>query len=145
MDVSIQAQIIAVLKRLCREHHASVMLITHDMGVIAEAADRVAVMYAGRIAETGPVEEVIRRPRHPYTSGLMGSIPQLKTRAGRLSQIDGVMPRLTEIPCGCAFHPRCPHVFARCRAQRPSVEVVAAGHDVACWLFESAPAPGARN
>ena len=144
LDVSIQAQIIAVLKRLCRDHHASIMLITHDMGVIAEAADRVAVMYAGRIAETGPVEEVIRRARHPYTSGLMGSIPQLKTRAERLSQIDGAMPRLTEIPGGCAFHPRCPHAFDRCRAQRPPVEVVAAGHDVACWLFESAPTPGAR-
>jgi peptide/nickel transport system ATP-binding protein len=144
LDVSIQAQIIAVLKRLCREHHASVMLITHDMGVIAEAADRVAVMYAGRIAETGPVEEVIRRARHPYTYGLMGSIPQLKTPAERLSQIDGAMPRLTEMPGGCAFHPRCPRAVDRCRAQRPPIEVVAAGHDVACWLFESAPRPGAR-
>ena len=144
LDVSIQAQIIAVLKRLCREHHASVMLITHDMGVIAEAADRVAVMYAGRIAETGPVEEVIRRARHPYTYGLMGSIPQLKTPAERLSQIDGAMPRLTEMPGGCAFHPRCPRAVDRCRAQRPPIEVVAAGHDVACWLFESAPKPGAR-
>jgi peptide/nickel transport system ATP-binding protein len=144
LDVSIQAQIIAVLKRLCREHHASVMLITHDMGVIAEAADRVAVMYAGRIAETGPVEEVIRRARHPYTYGLMGSIPQLKTPAERLSQIDGAMPRLTEMPDGCAFHPRCPRAVDRCRAQRPPIEVVAAGHDVACWLFESAPKPGAR-
>jgi peptide/nickel transport system ATP-binding protein len=145
LDVSIQAQIIAVLKRLCREHHASVMLITHDMGVIAEAADRVAVMYAGRIAETGPVEEVIRRARHPYTHGLMGSIPHLKTRAERLSQIDGAMPRLTELPAGCAFHPRCSRVFDRCRAQRPRVEAVAAGHEVACWLFEDGQESGART
>jgi peptide/nickel transport system ATP-binding protein len=136
LDVSIQAQIIAVLKRLCREHHAAVMLITHDMGVIAEATDRVAVMYAGRIVETGPVEEVIRRARHPYTDGLMGAIPQLKMRAERLTQIDGAMPRLTEMPAGCAFHPRCPRMLERCRAQRPPVKTVAAGHDVACWLFE---------
>jgi peptide/nickel transport system ATP-binding protein len=144
LDVSIQAQIIAVLKRLCREYHAAVMLITHDMGVIAEAADRVAVMYAGRIAETGPVEEVIRRARHPYTVGLMGAIPQLKMRAERLTQIDGAMPRLTEMPAGCAFHPRCPRVLDRCRAQRPPIETVAAGHDVACWLFEGTPEREAR-
>ena len=144
LDVSIQAQIIAVLKRLCREHHAAVMLITHDMGVIAEAADRVAVMYAGRIAETGPVEEVIRRARHPYTDGLMGAIPQLKMRAERLTQIDGAMPRLTEMPAGCAFHSRCPRVLDRCRTQRPPVEAVAANHDVACWLFDGAPEHEAR-
>jgi peptide/nickel transport system ATP-binding protein len=141
LDVSIQAQIISLLKRLCRKHHASVMLITHDMGVIAEAADRVAVMYAGRIAETGPVEEVIRRARHPYTDGLMGSIPHLKTRTERLSQIDGTMPRLTEMPPGCAFHARCPRVMDACRVHRPPIETVAAGHDVACWLFDRAPAP----
>jgi peptide/nickel transport system ATP-binding protein len=144
LDVSIQAQIIAVLKRLCREHRAAVMLITHDMGVIAEAADRVAVMYAGRIAETGPVEEVIRRARHPYTVGLMGAIPQLKMRAERLTQIDGAMPRLTEMPAGCAFHTRCPRVLDRCRVQRPPVKTVAAGHDVACWLFDGAPEHEAR-
>jgi peptide/nickel transport system ATP-binding protein len=145
LDVSIQAQIISLLKRLCRKHQAAVMLITHDMGVIAEAADRVAVMYAGRIAETGPVEEVIRRARHPYTDGLMGSIPQLKARVQRLSQIDGMMPRLTEMPAGCAFHARCPRVMDRCRTQRPLVERVATNHDVTCWLFDRAPAPEART
>ena len=141
LDVSIQAQIIALLKRLCRRHQTSVMLITHDMGVIAEAADRVAVMYAGRIVETGPVEEVIRRARHPYTDGLMGAIPHLQTRAERLRQIDGTMPRLTEMPTGCAFHARCPRVMDRCRAHRPPIEQVAPGHDVACWLYDRAPAP----
>ena len=114
LDVSIQAQIIALLKRLCREHDAAVMLITHDMGVIAETADRVAVMYAGRIAEIGPVRDVVKHPSHPYTEGLMGSIPVIGHRLERLTQIDGAMPRLTEIPKGCAFNPRCPKAIDRC-------------------------------
>ncbi len=133
LDVSIQAQIIALLKRITREHGTAVMLITHDMGVIAETADRVAVMYAGRIAEIGPVREVVRHPAHPYTSGLMGSIPSLVQRVERLAQIDGAMPRLNAIPPGCAFNPRCPLVFARCRVERP--ELLPAGPTrAACWL-----------
>jgi peptide/nickel transport system ATP-binding protein len=133
LDVSIQAQIIGLLKRLCREHGTAVMLITHDMGVIAETADRVAVMYAGRIAEIGPVADVIHRPRHPYTQGLMGSIPSIVAEREELAQIDGSMPRLTAIPSGCAFHPRCPHVFERCRGERP--ELMPAGATrAACWL-----------
>jgi peptide/nickel transport system ATP-binding protein len=133
LDVSIQAQIIALLKRLCREHGAAVMLITHDMGVIAETADRVAVMYAGRVVEVGPVAEVIHRPQHPYTKGLMGSIPSIVAERDQLAQIDGVMPRLNAIPPGCAFHPRCPHVFDRCRRERP--ELMNAGKTrSACWL-----------
>ncbi|HWI11338.1 MAG TPA: ABC transporter ATP-binding protein, partial [Burkholderiaceae bacterium] len=119
LDVSIQAQIITLLKRLCREHGAAVMLITHDMGVIAETADRVAVMYAGRIAEIGPVREVIKNAKHPYTAGLMGSIPKVGRTAARLAQIDGAMPRLNAIPPGCAFNPRCTRVFGRCRVERP--------------------------
>ena len=115
LDVSIQAQIIELLKRLCREHGTAVMLITHDMGVIAEAADRVAVMYAGRIVEIGPVADVIHRPAHPYTAGLMGSIPSIVEERDRLAQIDGVMPRLDAVPAGCAFHPRCKRAIARCR------------------------------
>ena len=107
LDVSIQAQIIALLKRLCKEHGAAVMLITHDMGVIAETCDRVAVMYAGRVAEIGPVHDVIHAPAHPYTAGLMGSIPAMDEDRERLLQIDGAMPRLTAIPPGCAFNPRC--------------------------------------
>src|SRR5204863_7323381 len=108
LDVSIQAQIIALLKRLCRDHRTAVMLVTHDMGVIAETADRVAVMYAGRLVEIGPVQEVVKNASHPYTRGLMGSIPSLGVRSERLTQIDGAMPRLTAIPTGCAFNPRCP-------------------------------------
>src|SRR4029079_13468392 len=121
LDVSIQAQIITLLKRLARDHGTAVLLITHDMGVIAETADRVAVMYAGRIAEIGPVREVIKAPRHPYTVGLMGAIPNIGAGRERLDQIDGAMPRLTDIPPGCAFNPRCPQVFERCRRERPEL------------------------
>ena len=133
LDVSIQAQIISLLKRLCKDHGAAVMLITHDMGVIAETCDRVAVMYAGRIAEIGPVRDVIHAPAHPYTVGLMGSIPATDEDRDRLLQIDGAMPRLTAIPNGCAFNPRCPKVFERCRVERP--DLLAAGPTrAACWL-----------
>ncbi len=133
LDVSIQAQIIALLKRLCRDHGTAVMLITHDMGVIAETADRVAVMYAGRVAEIGPVADVIHRPQHPYSAGLMGSIPSIVAEREELAQIDGTMPRLTAIPDGCAFHPRCPRVFDRCRRERPEL-LQADGTMAACWL-----------
>ena len=133
LDVSIQAQIITLLKTLTRDHGTSVMLVTHDMGVIAETADRVAVMYAGRIAEIGPVRAVIRHPSHPYTEGLMGSIPALEHRVERLRQIDGSMPRLDAIPPGCRFHPRCPRVFDRCRVERPDL-MDAGDTRAACWL-----------
>ena len=134
LDVSIQAQIIELLKKLASEHGAAVMLITHDMGVIAETADRVAVMYAGRLAEIGPVKEVIHAPRHPYTAGLMSSIPKLGEGRERLAQIDGSMPRLTAIPPGCAFNPRCPKRFGRCTAERPS-PLAAGSNFAACWLY----------
>jgi peptide/nickel transport system ATP-binding protein len=133
LDVSIQAQIIALLKRLTREHHTAVMLVTHDMGVIAETADRVAVMYAGRVAEVGPVRSVIRAPAHPYTEGLMASIPALEHRVERLRQIDGAMPRLDSMPDGCRFHPRCPRVFDRCLTQEPTL-LDAGATRAACWL-----------
>jgi peptide/nickel transport system ATP-binding protein len=133
LDVSIQAQIISLLKRLCKEHGAAVMLVTHDMGVIAETCDRVVVMYAGRIVEVGPVEAVIHSPAHPYTAGLMGSIPAMDEERERLLQIDGAMPRLNAIPAGCAFNPRCPRAFAPCYVDRP--ELMAAGStQAACWL-----------
>jgi peptide/nickel transport system ATP-binding protein len=136
LDVSVQAQIISLLKRLCREHGAAVMLVTHDMGVIAETCDRVAVMYAGRIAEIGPVHDVIHSPAHPYTAGLMGSIPAMDEDRERLLQIDGAMPRLTTIPRGCAFNPRCPKVFDRCRVERPDL-LQAGATRAACWLNAS--------
>ncbi|NNG04852.1 MAG: ABC transporter ATP-binding protein, partial [Inquilinus sp.] len=134
LDVSIQAQILALLKRLCREHGTAVMLITHDMGVIAETANRVAVLYAGRIAEIGAVRDVVKAPHHPYTIGLMGSIPGIGASVERLSQIEGAMPRLTDIPPGCAFNSRCPKVFDRCRTDRP--DLLSAGDSrAACWLY----------
>jgi peptide/nickel transport system ATP-binding protein len=133
LDVSIQAQIIQLLKRLCRDHGTAVLLVTHDMGVIAETADRVAVMYAGRIVEIGPVADVIHRPAHPYSVGLMGSIPSIVAERDRLTQIDGSMPRLDAVPEGCAFHPRCPRAEARCRAERPVLR--GAGRtQAACWF-----------
>jgi peptide/nickel transport system ATP-binding protein len=137
LDVSIQAQIITLLKDLTRDHGTSVMLVTHDMGVIAETADRVAVMYAGRIAEIGPVAPVIKQPAHPYTDGLMASIPSLDHRAERLRQIDGAMPRLDAIPDGCRFNPRCPRAFDRCRVAQPAL-MQAGATRAACWLHENA-------
>lgn len=133
LDVSVQAQIIALIKRLCTERGAAVMLITHDMGVIAEACDRVAVMYAGRLIEWGPVQHVIQQPAHPYTQGLMASIPDLWQDRERLNQIEGAMPRLNAIPNGCAFHPRCPQTHAICQQQRPELRQ-AGSSQVACWL-----------
>jgi len=135
LDVSIQAQIITLLKRLAAEHGTAVMLITHDMGVIAETADRVAVLYAGRMAEIGPVREVIHAPCHPYTRGLMSSIPKLGEGRARLAQIDGAMPRLNAIPPGCAYNPRCPERFGRCTAERPS-PLPAGSNFAACWLYD---------
>ncbi|MCA3280318.1 MAG: ABC transporter ATP-binding protein [Roseomonas sp.] len=134
LDVSIQAQIIALLKSLAREKGTAMMLVTHDMGVIAETADRVAVMYAGRIAEIGPVRNVVKQASHPYTAGLMGSIPPLDRRVERLAQIDGAMPRLSAIPKGCAYNPRCPKAFARCSQDRPEL-LLAGATQAACWLY----------
>lgn len=136
LDVSIQAQIIALIKRLCEEHKTAVMLITHDMGVIAETADRVAVMYAGRIVEIGRVRDVIKHAKHPYTEGLMGSIPVLGHDVERLQQIDGSMPRLTEIPQGCAFNLRCPHAHDRCFKDRPDLMATDESSIAACWLYD---------
>jgi len=141
LDVSIQAQIITLLKKLCRENGTAVMLVTHDMGVIAETADRVAVMYAGRIVEIGPVQDVIHDPQHPYTVGLMGSIPAVGQETERLPQIEGSMPRLNAIPAGCPFNPRCPRVFDRCRAERPQL-APAGKSQAACWLHVAEPNRG---
>jgi peptide/nickel transport system ATP-binding protein len=134
LDVSIQAQIIALLKRLCRDHGTAVMLVTHDMGVIAETAHRVAVMYAGRIVEMGALRDVIQSPRHPYTVGLMGAIPAIGGERHHLAQIEGAMPRVGAVPPGCPFHPRCAHAFDRCRAERPEL-MPAERTEAACWLY----------
>src|SRR5262245_1613072 len=120
------------------------MLVTHDMGVIAETADRVAVMYAGRIAEVGPVRDVVQRPRHPYTKGLMGAIPTAAQRNRRLVQIPGSMPRLNAIPSGCSFHPRCADALARCRRDRPE-RLPAGTSEAACWLYAADAETGAAT
>jgi peptide/nickel transport system ATP-binding protein len=135
LDVSIQAQIITLLKKLCQDRGAAVMLITHDMGVIAETCDRVAVMYAGRIVEIGPVHEVINHPAHPYTAGLMAAIPDMTVDRETLAQIDGSMPRLNAIPAGCAFNPRCTQAFDKCKTTRPDL-MHAGATRAACWLRE---------
>ncbi len=137
LDVSVQAQVIAVLKRLCRDKGTAIILITHDMGVIAETADRVAVMYAGRIVEIGPLRDVVKSASHPYTRGLMGSIPTLESGRERLAQIPGSMPRLTDIPAGCAFNPRCGEVMPQCRTVRPELAPVGRSM-VACHLMTTA-------
>lgn len=139
LDVSVQAQITALLKRLCRDHGTGIMLITHDMGVIAETADRVAVLYAGRVVEIGAVEEVLRRPQHPYTAALMGSIPSLQRKAERLAQIDGAMPRPGRLPRGCAFHPRCVARGPRCATSRPELLPTPSSAS-ACWLTQGGTA-----
>lgn len=136
LDVSIQAQIITLLKSICKVRGAAVMLITHDMGVIAETCDRVAVMYAGRVAEIGPVHDVINHPAHPYTAGLMACIPDMSEDRENLHQIDGAMPRLNAIPHGCAFNPRCAQAFSECKEQRPDL-MRAGPTQAACWLHRN--------
>jgi peptide/nickel transport system ATP-binding protein len=133
LDVSVQAQVIEVLRRMGRERGASVLLITHDMGVIAEAADRIAVMYAGRLVEIGPVRSILEHPAHPYTRGLMASIPSMRRRGIDLPQIEGAMPRLGAMPAGCAYAARCPSTLPRCAADRPKL-AEAEGSLAACWL-----------
>jgi peptide/nickel transport system ATP-binding protein len=136
LDVSVQAQVLAWLRRLCDEQGLAVMLVTHDMGVVSQVCDRVAVMYAGRIVEIGPVRQVLEAPAHPYTRGLIGSVPPLDEDRVELTQIPGSMPRLDAIPPGCPFHPRCPHAFSPCASQRPPMFAVA-GARAACWLHDA--------
>ena len=133
LDVSVQAQVLDMFKRICRERGTAVMLITHDMGVIAETADRIAVMYAGRLIEIGPARAVLKAASHPYTRGLMDSVPRVHRRSAKLLQIEGTMPRLDAVPSGCAFHPRCSNRLPRCALERPELHARNAT-TAACWL-----------
>ena len=140
LDVTIQAQILDIILDLQRKLGTAVILITHDLGVVAETAQRVIVMYAGRKVEEAPVEELFARPQHPYTHGLMGSIPRLPSMRGevthapeRLQEIPGTVPALSNLPPGCVFAPRCAHAQDRCRAQYPDYEEKRPGHWAACW------------
>ncbi len=134
LDVTIQAQILKLIKDMCAERQTGVVLITHDIGVVADTADRVAVMYAGRIVERGSVFEIFAAPRHPYTHLLLKSAPRLDDeKKQRLHVIDGLVPDPLHWPAGCRFHPRCPFASEQCRRDRPPLDEVAANHMVACW------------
>jgi oligopeptide transport system ATP-binding protein len=138
LDVTIQAQILDLLKELNEKSSTAVMIITHDLGVVAEMADHVAVMYAGRIIEYGPVEEIYAVPRHPYTIALLSSIPVLDAAPERLTTIEGAPPRLQgELPPGCPFAPRCPARVARCLVENPALLDVGRGHLSACWVAQA--------
>jgi len=135
LDVTIQAQILELIKRLRHELGMAIIMITHDLGVVAGIADRINVMYAGHIVETGTVDEIFDNPRHPYTLGLLKSIPRLdEPRKDQLVPIEGLPPDLVNPPRGCPFEPRCPYAIERCVSDNPSLEPVAPGHRIACWV-----------
>jgi len=136
LDVTIQAQVLELMNELRREFQASIQFITHDLGVIAGMADDVVVMYLGRIVEGSTVDEVFHSPKHPYTQGLLNSIPSLASRKDRLEPIKGVVPDPFEVPAGCGFEPRCPHAMEICKTTMPELKDVAPGHESACWLYE---------
>ncbi|MEB3329008.1 MAG: ABC transporter ATP-binding protein [Candidatus Sericytochromatia bacterium] len=139
LDVTIQAQILDLMRDIRDRNNAAVIMITHDLGVVAELCDTVAVMYAGKVVEYTDVETIFRSPQHPYTQGLMASIPQLGVRQERLTPIEGQPPSLSRLPPGCSFGPRCPHAWARC-AEAPRLETTQPGHLVRCWLTREAAA-----
>lgn len=137
LDVLIQAQIMELLEQIKEQSGMSVLLITHDLGIVAEIAQRVLVMYAGEIVESGPVPEIFQAPFHPYTIGLKNSVLKLgdkKRKSGRLSEIAGNVPSMDQLPPGCPFHPRCPSVMDRCKTEKPQLRPLRPGHAVSCWL-----------
>ncbi len=135
LDVTIQAQILDLMLKLKYEFHTAIMLITHDLGVVAEMADRVVVMYAGKIVEESATKDLFREPLHPYTRGLLDSIPRLdQPTAEKLHVIDGTVPNPLHLPKGCTFAPRCPHVMDVCRQKAPTLTEVSEGRKVSCWL-----------
>ncbi len=142
LDVTIQAQILRLIKKMKKEFQTSILLITHDLGVIAEMCDRVAVMYAGSIVEEASVEEIFDHPQHPYTQGLWGAIPLIDQEKETLAVIPGTVPDLSRPPAGCKFHPRCPHRFAPCDQLPPPLLQTSPGHRVSCYLYEEAKKDG---
>ena len=143
LDVTVQAQILDLMKDLRRRLGTAILLITHDLGVVADMADRVLVMYAGRIVESAPVDDLFARPLHPYTEGLLKSMPQLHRRQDRLHVIPGQVPNPARLPSGCRFHPRCPYVMDICRQREPALQPAGDGRWVACWLRDEPAAGGA--
>lgn len=136
LDVTIQAQVLELMQQIKEERDMSVILITHDLGVVADACDRVAIMYAGKIVETAPLEELFENPKHPYTIGLFGSIPRLDEDVDRLNPIKGLMPDPTDLPTGCAFHPRCSYAEEICKKQEPCITNINADHKIRCLIYE---------
>ena len=137
LDVLIQAQILSLLKKIKNDTQMSILLITHDLGVVAEVAERVMVMYAGEIVESGSVDDLFRSPLHPYTIGLMESIPTLEStqqKLSRLKEISGAVPSLSQVPFGCPFHPRCSAAETRCKTDKPKLKKISQTHSVSCWL-----------
>jgi len=148
LDVTTQAQILDLLRDLCARANSAIVLITHDLGVVAEVCDHVVVMYAGRVAESGTVEAVLERPSHPYTWGLLGSMPSVDAKAARARTIGGTPPSLLNPPSGCRFHPRCPHAMEVCRAEVPPLHHAPDGdgtHLTACHLDEARLRVGAEG
>jgi len=135
LDVTIQAQILELIKDLRVKNNTSVLLITHDIGVVAEMADEVVVMYTGKVVEHGTVHQVLKAPKHPYTVGLLNSIPTIGQKGHRLNVIPGTVPSPLNLPKGCPFAPRCPHAMAVCREERPSLKTLDDGSEVRCWLY----------
>ena len=136
LDVTVQAQYLKLLKEIQHETRTAILFITHDLGVVARTCDRVAVMYAGRIVEQGGIAEIFDNPSHPYTRALLGSIPRMEERVGRLTTIEGQPPALFALPQGCRFAARCPHVHDRCEETYPPEFTGPEGHTAACWLLE---------
>lgn len=134
LDVTIQSQILNLMKRLVKEHRTALMLITHDLAVVSEMTDKIMVMYCGRIVEKGTRDAIIKRCRHPYTFGLLGSIPKLGSRQRRLLQIRGMVPNIMDLPTGCAFAPRCDYARDQCRRRRPELIEIEKGHAAACFF-----------
>jgi len=143
LDVIVEAQFLDLLRELRDEFDLTIVLITHNIGVVAEVADRVAVMYAGRMAELGTVEDVFLDTRHPYGQGLLRAVPNIELDGSELYQMEGAPPNLLRIPSGCPFHPRCPSVMPICSESEPSFREVQPGHFVSCWLYQDQTASGA--
>jgi oligopeptide/dipeptide ABC transporter ATP-binding protein len=136
LDVTIQAQILSLMKKLQQELGMAIMLITHNLGVVAQMVNRVVVMYAGQVVESGGVERIFDRPAHPYTAGLLGSIPKLNERRDRLQVIEGTVPSASQMPTGCRFHPRCSSAQEICKQELPALMETEPGHEVRCWLYQ---------
>ena len=139
LDVTIQLQYLALLKEIQARTRLAMLFITHDFGIVARMCDRVAVMYAGRIVETGPTRALFRAPRHPYTEALMASVPRMEGTVTRLPSIEGQPPPLHELPAGCRFADRCAYVDERCRREYPPTMTVGPAHEAACWRIERSP------